>query len=150
VLGVSALLVASPTAFLLLKWLGGAYLVWLGIQAWRSTGAGPVATTVAGDGSLRNLFLKGLIANAINPKVVLFFLSFLPQFVVESPARVDVQLGLLGLLFTVQAAILFALLGHFSGSVGAWLNRQPSASQWLDRVAGTVFIGLGIRMIASR
>ncbi|HEY8877262.1 MAG TPA: LysE family translocator [Roseateles sp.] len=150
VVGVSALVAASPLAFTALKMLGGAYLVWMGVQAWRHAGALRVGTA-AGDGaSLRQLFVKGLIANAINPKVVLFFLSFLPQFVVASQGRVEWQLGLLGLLFTAQAALLFGLLGYFSGGVGAWLNRRPSVGQWLDRLAGTVFIGLGARMMVAR
>lgn len=150
VIGVSALVAASPVAFTALKVAGGAYLVWMGVQAWRHAGAVRVGGAAGDNASLRQLFVKGLIANAINPKVVLFFLSFLPQFVVASQGQVEMQLGLLGLLFTAQAALLFGLLGYFSGGVGAWLNRRPSAGQWLDRLAGTVFIGLGVRMMASR
>ncbi|HEY0821304.1 MAG TPA: LysE family translocator [Rhizobacter sp.] len=150
VVGVSALVAASPTAFTLLTWAGGAYLVWLGIGALRSAGSGPVGQAEVSAEPLSRLFVKGLIANAINPKVVLFFLSFLPQFVVASQGRVEWQLALLGVLFTAQAALLFSLLGYFSGSVGAWLNRKPSVGKWLDRLAGTVFIALGLRMVASR
>ncbi len=150
VVGVSALLAASPTAFMLLKWAGGAYLLWLGVQALRSTGMGQMPAGGSADPSLRGLFLKGLLANAINPKVVLFFLSFLPQFVVESQGQVAGQLGALGVLFTLQAALLFGLLGYFSGAVGAWLHRRPAVGQWLDRLAGVVFVALGLRMISSR
>ncbi len=150
VIGVSALVAASPVAFTVLKVAGGVYLVWMGVQAWRHAGAVRVGVD-AGDGTpLRQLFVKGLVANAINPKVVLFFLSFLPQFVVASQGDVEWQLGLLGLVFTVQAVVLFGLLGYFSGAVGAWLNRRPSVGQWLDRLAGTMFIGLGVRMIVAR
>lgn len=150
VVGVSALVAASPLAFGLLKGLGGAYLVWMGVQAWRHAGRIAVGGAAGGGASLRQLFAKGLIANAINPKVVLFFLAFLPQFVVASQGAVPLQLGLLGLLFTAQAALLFGLLGWFSGSVGAWLNRRPAVGPWLDRLAGTVFIGLGLRMMLVR
>lgn len=150
VVGVSALVAASPTAFTLLRWLGGGYLVWLGIGALRSAGIGRVGPVAAEPASLTRLFLKGLLANAINPKVVLFFLSFLPQFVVPAHGRVEGQLALLGILFTLQAAALFGLLGYFSGSVGAWLNRTPRAGQWLDRLAGTVFIALGLRLVSGR
>lgn len=150
VVGISALVAASPLAFTVLKVAGGAYLVWMGVQAWRHAGAVRVAGTAGGDAPLRRPFAKGLVANAINPKVVLFFLSFLPQFVVASQGQVEWQLGLLGLLFTAQAALLFGLLGYFSGGVGAWLNRRPRAGLWLDRLAGTVFVGLGVRMMASR
>lgn len=153
VLGVSALVAASPLAFTALRWLGGAYLIWLGIQALRSRG-GPLAAQGQpgrlGDESLTRLFLKGLLANAINPKVVLFFLSFLPQFVVPAQGALALQLGLLGLIFTAQAAVLFGLLGYFAGAIGAWLSRRPAAGLWLDRIAGAVFVGLGLRLIVAR
>lgn len=150
VIGVGAILAASPWAFTLLKTAGGAYLVWLGYQAWRHAGTARLDAEGLGNGSLRRLFTKGLIANVINPKVVLFFLSFLPQFVDAARGGVALQLGLLGVLFTLQAAVLFGLLGFFSGGVGAWLTRRPVAGKWLDRLAGSIFIGLGVRMIASR
>lgn len=150
VVGVSALIAASPWAFTALKWAGGAYLVWLGVQALRSTGTARVQAGHARTDSLRTLFFKGMLANAINPKVVLFFLSFLPQFVVPAQGGVGLQLGLLGVLFTAQAALLFGLLGYFAGAIGGWLNRRPRAGLWLDRVAGAVFVGLGLRMILAR
>ena len=153
VIGVGAILAASPMAFTALKWAGGAYLIWLGTQALRHAGTVRIdgsSNNQAPAESLRRTFSKGLVANAINPKVVLFFLSFLPQFVDASRGSMELQLGLLGLLFTAQAAVLFGLLGYFSGSVGAWINRQPQVGQWLDRLAGTVFIALGVRMIVAR
>ncbi|TYQ21268.1 UNVERIFIED_ORG: threonine/homoserine/homoserine lactone efflux protein [Zoogloea ramigera] len=149
-LGVSALIAASPTAFGALKIIGGAYLVWLGIGALRSRGGARVAQAGLPDESLGRLFVKGLFANAINPKVVLFFLSFLPQFVVAERGDASWQTAQLGLLFTVQAAVLFSLLGYFSGAVGAWINRHPGAGMWMDRVAGAVFVGLGLKLIISR
>ena len=149
-LGVSALIAASPTAFGALKIIGGAYLVWLGIGALRSRGGARVAQTGLPDESLGRLFAKGLFANAINPKVVLFFLSFLPQFVVAERGDASWQTAQLGLLFTAQAVVLFSLLGYFSGAVGAWINRHPGAGMWMDRVAGAVFVGLGLKLIISR
>jgi len=91
-----------------------------------------------------------MFANAINPKVVLFFLSFLPQFVVPDQGHIGLQLGILGFIFAVQAGILFAVLAYFAGTIGAWLTRRPQASVWLDRTAGAVFVGLGLRMMSSR
>ncbi len=150
VAGVSAVIAASPLAFTLLRIAGGLYLVWLGVQALRSKGGARVADAGTQDQSLSALFLRGMLANAINPKVVLFFLSFLPQFVVPSQGAVGWQMAALGVTFTVQAAVLFGLLGLFAGTIGQWLHRRPRAGLWLDRVAGTVFIGLGLRLIASR
>ncbi|MGG7606682.1 LysE family translocator [Massilia sp. BKSP1R2A-1] len=149
VIGVSALIAASPVAFTALKVVGGLYLVWMGLQALRSRGGAKVAAGVP-DESARQLFFKGLVANAINPKVVLFFLSFLPQFVVASRGDANWQIAWLGLIFTAQAALLFGLLGYFSGTIGQWLNRTPRAGMWLDRVAGAIFVGLGLRLIVAR
>jgi len=150
VIGVSALIAASPLAFTALKVCGGLYLAWMGFKAIRSRGAGAVDRLDAVTESARTLFLRGVFANAINPKVVLFFLSFLPQFVVAQRGGASLQLALLGITFTVQAAILFGLLGYFSGAVGAWLTRRPRAGMWLDRIAGAIFIGLGMRLIVAR
>lgn len=150
VVGVSALIAASPAAFIALKVCGGAYLLWLGIRALRSHAASRVDRVEGGDRSPSRLLLQGVFANAINPKVVLFFLAFLPQFVVPANGRLGLQLGLLGLVFTAQAAVLFGLLGYFAGAIGQWVARKPRADLWLDRVAGTVFVALGLRLLIAR
>jgi len=150
VLGVSALIAASPWAFSWLKIGGGLYLLWLGWQALRSRGGAQVGAVQTPEEPLMRLFFKGVLTNAINPKVVLFFLSFLPQFVQPGQVSVALQIGLLGLLFTLQAAVLFGLLGFFAGSVGRWLQRRPGAGLWLDRLAGVLFVGLGLRLILAR
>ena len=151
VLGVGALVAASPVALTGLRVVGGLYLIWLGIQSWRGAGNAPAAPAFdAQADSLGRLFAKGLFANAINPKVVLFFLSFLPQFVAPAQGPVTGQLAVLGVLFTLQAAVLFGLLAFFAGSIGQWLTQRPAAARWLDRVAGTVFVALGARLVAER
>jgi threonine/homoserine/homoserine lactone efflux protein len=146
-LGVSALIAASPLAFTLLKVCGGLYLAWMGFKAIRSRGGASVGRAEDASESARTLFLRGVLANAINPKVALFFLSFLPQFVAAGRGDANLQTASLGLVFTTQAAVLFGLLGYFSGAVGAWLARRPQAGMWLDRLAGAIFIGLGLRLI---
>lgn len=150
VAGVSAVIAASPWAFTVLKVCGGLYLVWLGIQALRSRGEAKAAVVNAADEPTLRLFMKGVFANAVNPKVVLFFLSFLPQFVIASRGSVNWQIALLGLTFTIQAAVLFGLLGFFSGSAGQWLAGHSRAGLWLDRIAGTIFVALGLRLIVAR
>ncbi|WP_317202025.1 LysE family translocator [Janthinobacterium sp.] len=149
-LGVSALIAASPLAFSVLKVCGGLYLVWLGVGALRSRGGARAGAAVVAGESLPRLFGKGLFANSINPKVVLFFLSFLPQFVLPERGHASWQTAQLGLIFTAQACLLFGLLGYFSGAVGKWINVNPRAGLWLDRVAGTIFVGLGLRLIIAR
>jgi threonine/homoserine/homoserine lactone efflux protein len=146
-LGASALIAASPQAFAVLRIAGGLYLVWLGVQALRH--ARPLGAPAAAAPAERagRLFAKGLVANAINPKVILFFLAFLPQFVDASRGDVAWQIAQLGLLFTVQAALVFGAIGHFAGSIGARLARRPRIGTWLDRAAGAIFVALGLRLI---
>ncbi|HAK92932.1 LysE family translocator [Massilia timonae] len=150
VIGISALIAASPAAFTALKVAGGLYLIWMGWGAVKSRGGARVTTACASDEPAGRLFVKGLVAAAINPKVVLFFLSFLPQFVIAARGDANLQIGLLGIVFTLQAALIFGALGYFSGTIGQWLNRTPTAGMWLDRIAGAVFIGLGLRLIVAR
>lgn len=150
-LGVSALLAASPLAFAALKMAGGAYLIWLGWQAWQSRGSVMEAGSSGQTGpGLGQLFARGLLANAINPKVVLFFLAFLPQFVIGSHGGIAWQTAQLGLLFTAQAALVFGLLGYFAGHAGSWLNTSRRRSMLLDRVAGSIFALLGMKLILDR
>ena len=144
--GVSSLLMASPVAFTVLRVGGGVYLFWLGVQALRSRGGAHVSTD-APDQTAMQLFWRGVVANAINPKVMLFFLAFLPQFVDASQGDVLWQLAQLGVAFTVQAALLFGSLGYFAGKVGQWFARWPLVALWFDRVAGLIFCGLGARLI---
>jgi len=150
VLGVSALIAASPEAFTVLKVCGGLYLVWLGFNALRSAGGASVGKASNDRQSPRKLFLKGIVANAINPKVILFFLSFLPQFVVPGHGSVAAQMAWLGIIFTLQAGVTFGLLGYFSGTVGQWINTSPRLGTAMDRLTGVIFVGLGLRLIVSR
>ena len=150
VLGISALIAASATAFTALKILGGLYLVWLGAQALRSTGGSAPGAAAAPPATMLGLFGRGLLANAINPKVLLFFLAFLPQFVDAGRGNGPAQIAQLGILFTLQAALLFVSLGYFAGHVGRWLARTPRAGLWLDRAAGGIFIALGVRLLVAR
>lgn len=147
-LGVGALIAASPTAFSALRWAGGLYLIWIGLQAWRSRGAG--TGPEAGPETPVQLFRQGLFVNAINPKVVLFFLAFLPQFVDPARGSAALQLLQLGGLFTLQALLVFGAIGYFAGQAGERLARQPAIGRWLDRVAGGLFVLLGLRLLVSR
>ncbi|MDR0769989.1 MAG: LysE family translocator [Burkholderiales bacterium] len=161
VLGVSAAIAASPHAFMALRIAGGAYLIWLGFivlkSTWRRSVITPVTDSVgAPSASLTpafqqagalTLFTRGLVANAVNPKVIVFFLAFLPQFVEPARGMIGWQLATLGLLFTTQAALIFSTIGFLAGSLGQRLARDPRIALWLDRLAGVVFVGLGLRLL---
>jgi len=148
-LGVSALLAASPLAFTALRVFGGLYLVWLGVQAIRNARPVGAAAQVANEPPMK-LFAKGLVANAINPKVILFFLAFLPQFVDTARGHAGWQIAQLGLLFTAETVLIFGAIGWFAGSLGERLARRPAIGAWLDRIAGGIFVALGLRLIVAR
>jgi threonine/homoserine/homoserine lactone efflux protein len=149
-LGISAVVAASGTLFAAIKWVGVVYLLWLGVQSLRSRGS--LAALSAGDNhrahsSAMQRFRQGLFTNALNPKVMLFFLAFLPQFV--DPAHgvaVVWQLGLMGLSFTVITALAYCALAAGAGTVGARLTREPRIALWLERATGVVFIAMAARL----
>jgi threonine/homoserine/homoserine lactone efflux protein len=149
--GVSALIAASPTAFLALKLLGAVYLLYLASKMLRSAGQ---VNVQAVEGGRENAFWpyvsRGLLANAINPKVALFFLAFLPQFIVPGH-RAGLQIVVLGVMFATAAMVVFQLIALLSGVIGGALRRNPKVGYWLDRLTGVLFIGLAARLaLASR
>jgi threonine/homoserine/homoserine lactone efflux protein len=146
-LGVSALIATSETAFLVLKLLGGGYLIWLGVNVLRHAGQATVAVCKSSDPRGHGHYLRrGLIANAVNPKVALFFLAFLPQFAEPENGSVSRQILLLGALFAMQTALIFSTIAFFAAAVGSWLTARPGAGCWLDRASGLLFLGLGLKL----
>jgi threonine/homoserine/homoserine lactone efflux protein len=152
--GVSALLAASATAFTLLKWIGAAYLVWIGVRMLRSAAPSPVELGPAAPGGahkaeLRAIFFRGFATNALNPKVALFFLAFLPQFIGPAIEHKSLAFLLLGLLFNFNG--LFVNIGW--ALAAAWLSSRVAAVRkgmhWLQRAAGAMFLGFGLKLAMS-
>jgi len=144
-LGVAALIRSSPLAFDLVRYAGAAYLVWIGVQALRHR----AAFALAGDGggkALAAIYRQSVIGNVLNPKVTLFFLSFLPQFVDAEAGRVAWQMALLGALFMAQTAVIFGAVALFSGWIGERLRTNPAIGARLGLAAGLTFIALGVRV----
>lgn len=129
VLGVGIIIIFSPNLFAILKFLGGVYLIYLGASILLTNKYGKFSekTTNYQDASLT--FIKGLLASSINPKVALFFISFLPQFVVSHQGHVAIQLGLLSIIFITQAIFIFSLIAYFSGSIGNILRCNPKTGE---------------------
>ncbi len=151
--GVAALFAASATAFTVLKLLGAAYLLYLAWGAWRAPASVPDET--GGAATLPAMappqaWLRGVIMNLTNPKVILFFLAFLPQF--SNPARgsVAVQTFLLGLIFIVAAGLTFSILALLAGGIGQKLQRSARAQRWLNRSASVVFVGMAAKLLVSQ
>jgi threonine/homoserine/homoserine lactone efflux protein len=151
-LGIGAVVMASESTFTTLKMAGAAYLVYIGVMAWRYAGKMTLIEIDPGSAEPISVHLRrGFLANVINPKVALFFIAFLPQFVDQARGAVWPQMLLLGALFAAQTVVIFGSLGWFAGNIGARLRRQPALAVWLDRCAGTIFIGLAVHLaMASR
>jgi threonine/homoserine/homoserine lactone efflux protein len=144
-LGVAALLRSSPLAFEAIKLAGAAYLIWIGIKALRSQGLATAHQRAPQP--LMTVFRQSVLGNLLNPKVTLFFVVFLPQFVQPRGAQsVTVQMLELGVLFMLQTVVVFSLFGVCAGIIGGWLKRRPRVGVWLDRLAGATFIAIGIRV----
>jgi threonine/homoserine/homoserine lactone efflux protein len=144
-LGVAALLKSSPMAFEAVKLAGAAYLIWIGIKAIRSKGLSSAHERPSQP--LAVVFRQSVIGNLLNPKVTLFFIVFLPQFVNPHGGQsVMLQMFELGGVFMLQTVVVFSVFGVAAGMIGAYLKRRPKVGVWLDRLAGATFIGLGIRV----
>jgi threonine/homoserine/homoserine lactone efflux protein len=143
--GVSAIFHTSAMAFQILKYAGAVYLLFLAWKTIKEKG-----TFLQTDASAQPdgfaLFRRGIIMNLLNPKVSLFFLAFLPQFGSPDSGPIAFQMILLGLIFMIQAIVIFCTVGTFSGSFGHHLLRQPKTSKYLGWVSAGILAGLGIRL----
>lgn len=144
-IGLSALLVASSLAFSIVKWIGAAYLIWLGINALRSNGGGFISTGLTKSSSFQ-IFRQGTLIATLNPKVAIFFLAFLPQFVVEGAGPVWAQLFLHGSLIIVVAAFVEPPLILLGDHLASFIRSNKNIGKWLDRSLGGLFIALGVRL----
>ncbi len=152
-LGVSALMAASSTAFAVLKWVGAAYLLWVGVRMLLSRPSKDesvlAAAEAAGPASLKSVFLGGFWTNALNPKVALFFLAFVPQFIAPGADDKPLAFFLLGVLFNFNAIFVNLAWALLAG----WTARRVGAVQrgmhWLQRGAGALFIAFGLRLALS-
>lgn len=147
-LGVSALLAASPWLFEALRYAGAAYLVYLGAKALHAALFTPppdATTQVAAATSLGRVFRQGVVTNLLNPKIVVFYLALLPQFVDPALGHVGLQMFLLSCIPNGLGTAYLMLVGLGSGAASGWLARR-AFTRWLDGIAGVFFIGLALRL----
>jgi len=144
-LGLSLILQTSAFAFLFVKFVGAAYLMYLGIKAWRdqSTFNPQISASITTSGVL---FWQGVLSNVLNPKIAIFFLAFLPQFVDRGSSHVALQMVTLGVTFACFGLCFLLIVGYSSGTIGRWLMDRPRYAQFFQRFAGGILIGLGIRL----
>ncbi len=147
-LGVAAIFQTSALAFNLLKIIGAMYLLYLAWQAFKA-GATKIDNPETPAMSPRKLYLRGVIMNITNPKVAIFFLAFLPQFANPAVGSITSQMLVLGAVFIIAALLVFGAIAWSAGFLGEWLKGSANAQVIMNRVAGTVFAGLAIRLAIS-
>lgn len=150
-IGISAAIAASPMAFDLLRYGGAFYLAFLGIQAIRSffSNADAIPSDLKYDtASAWSLFQRGLITNTLNPKVIVFYLALLPQFVNISLGHVGLQVFLLGCIHNAIGLTFLLIIGLAAGRASNWLVRT-GFGRWMNGIAGLFFIGLALRLAVS-
>lgn len=150
-LGISAIVAASPTAFEILRYAGAAYLAYLGVQALKSwwnhsNNLDPNQAVV--EVSVWNVFRRGLVTNILNPKVVVFYLALLPQFINVELGNIGLQIFLLGCIHNVIGITFLICIGLAAGKASGWLART-SFGKWMDGIAGVFFLGLAVRLLVS-
>lgn len=148
-LGLGALLRTSEWLFVALKFVGAAYLVYLGVQLVLTRSAALTAAASARH-SHRQLFMTGVASNISNPKIAVFFFAFLPQFVVPGAARPTLTVFVLGALFALLTFFIKGPVALFAGRLSSWFQARPQALLWLYRSSGLVMLGLAVKLVLSR
>lgn len=146
--GLAALLAVSATAFAAVKWAGAAYLLWLAVGMWRDAWSGRRAQASAAAEGPRSFwadFRTGLLTNVLNPKVVLFFLAFLPQFIAPGTPDKTVAFGVLGLVFVAQSTIFLAVVVALAARARS-LAMPQLATRLLTTLGGALFAALALRL----
>ena len=147
--GLAALLAVSTTAFAVLKGIGAAYLVWLAVGMLRSALQPAGATTTAGTIApvpLGRVFRQGLLTNVLNPKVALFFLAFLPQFIDADAPHKTLAFLALGVWFVLQSALFLVALVVLTARLRHLGQGSATLGRWLDGLGGVLFLGLAVRL----
>ncbi len=157
--GLSAIISTSATAFAVVKWVGAAYIVWCGIQMLRARlnptadaggrpdGSDPRSAPLgAKPASLRKIFAQGFLTNVLNPKVALFFLAFVPQFIDADAPNKPLAFIVLGCIFNFNGMLWCNGLALFTAFASARLKVKPIVALWLNRVTGSLFLVLGARL----
>ncbi|MDT8443626.1 MAG: LysE family translocator [Desulfuromonadales bacterium] len=146
--GVAAIFQASAFAFTLLKGIGAAYLLYLAWQIFHAS-TEQIRLQDNQQKSLGTLYRRGIIMNVTNPKVSIFFLAFLPQFAEPQRGSISLQMVALGSIFIVATILVFGTIALIGGTLGDWLNRSTRAQRVMNRIAGTVFVILALKLVTT-
>jgi threonine/homoserine/homoserine lactone efflux protein len=146
--GVAVIFQTSQYAFTVLKYAGAAYLLYLAWQAFTASKSKFDSAKTKPETAARQ-FLRGLTLSITNPKITIFFLAFLPQFVVPENGAIIAQFYQLGALLVLVTLVVFGAVAMAAGSLGAWIKASPKAQIWLNRISGVVFVSLAVRLATA-
>lgn len=146
--GLSLMIFATEVGFNIMKWVGGIYLIFL---AWKAFTHRQALTLESGEDNIghTSIFLQGVLVNALNPKVALFFIAFIPQFVNPSSGSVSVQMMALGTIFMALTVIIFTVYSISAAIIRRWVIERPSVNRLFDWATGSLFVFLGIRLVLA-
>ncbi|AWK86519.1 LysE family translocator [Azospirillum thermophilum] len=151
--GITALIAASPALFDALRYAGGAYLAWIGLRslkaAWATRRAGPDALPSAAPARSRTVFLQALLTNLLNPKVILFYLAFVPQFVAPALGHVGLQTFILGGILGSLGGLYMTAIAALSAGAARRILASPRVRVVLDGMAGILFLGFAVRLLLT-
>ena len=143
--GLALILRTSALAFLAVKFAGAGYLIYLGVKTLKEKSDFEFNKDRLKDG-IRKIFVQGILSNVLNPKIALFFLAFLPQFVNPEHGSASIQMVYLGLMFALFGIVFLVLLGYFSGGIGLWFSNKQNLAEKIHWFTGSVLIALGLRL----
>ena len=147
--GLSAIIAGSSIAFDIIKYMGAAYLIYLGIRSVFGKKQSLEIKTPVKKLSYTRIFWQGVFTNVLNPKVALFFLAFLPQFIDISKEDTAWQILFLGVWFNIGGTLVNIVVSLLFGRIGQWLGKSAAFVQWQQRITGTLLITLGIKVALS-
>jgi len=148
--GLSKIIEESVLLFSIIKYAGAGYLIYLGIQALISKKKNDSDITSLPSKSSRKIFVQGMTTNILNPKVAIFFLSFLPQFINPQSSHLREQIAFLGLWFDTQGTFVLLLVATVTGAFRNLLQKNPGFWQWQEKITGVILISLGIKMLLTK
>lgn len=148
-IGVTAIIYQSALAFTVVKYIGAAYLLFLAFKSFKEKGS---SFDLKAENSLdyKALYKKGIIMNLLNPKLSLFFLAFFPQFIHYENGNASIQMLVYGIVFLIQAFVIFMLISIFAGKVGYFLRKNPSLSKKISIIQGSLFALIGLKIAFSQ
>ncbi|OAZ07710.1 LysE family transporter [Thalassospira tepidiphila MCCC 1A03514] len=148
ILGLAALLHASTVAFEIVRYLGVAWLLYMAWGMWHGTGAMKVTANESAAGVLK-IIRDGILLNLLNPKLSVFFLAFLPQFVSANTPDTTLEMALLGLIFMAMTFAVFVIYGCFAGALRSHIIERPAVMRWLGRGFATAFLAMGVKLLTA-